>query len=224
MEKDYLTYLQSVAFRDTSYFDHIRHDIIKYACNPGIKTVLSVGCAQGGTEKILIDRYGKTVYGIELNKKAAEVAAKNGVCIIGDDANKIDPSKIKLVFDCIIFADILEHLYDPLDILKRCTTLLREGGIVCISIPNFRHYSVLYSLFIRGLIHYRDAGILDRTHLRITTRKMAIEWLETCGLRLQVVGYIFQGRRYKLLSLLFFKRFDDFIAQQILVIGRKESH
>ena len=212
---------QTAPSNSTNYFSCTRHDIIQHVCDPGIHTVLSVGCAEGNTEKVLINKYGKTVYGIEINQEAREIAEKNGVRIIGDDANKIDSSKVDLVFDCVIFGDILEHLYDPADILKRCTVLLRKGGSVCISIPNFRHYSIFRDLFIRGQIRYRDAGILDKSHLRITTRKMAIEWLETCGLKLQSVEYVFGGRRYKLLSKLFCNMFNDFIATQIILTGKK---
>lgn len=223
MEKECLAISQSATSNDKSYFEYVRHDIIKYVCHPEIKTVLSVGCAYGRTEKVLIDEYGKTVYGIEFNRDAAEVATKNGVYIIGDDANKIDPSKIEHVFDCIIFADVLEHLCDPLDVLMRCITLLKKGGIVCISIPNFRHYSILYGLFFKGGVRYCDAGILDKTHLRITTRKMVLEWLEECDLKLQTVEHICWGRKDKIFSACFFRIFDDILAHQIIVTGRKES-
>lgn len=212
---------ETAASNRTDYFSFTRHDIIRYVCDPGIQTILSVGCAEGNTEKILINKYEKTVYGLELNHDARKTAEKNGVHIIGCDANKIDPSKIDLLFDCIIFADILEHLYDPVDILKRCTALLREGGIVCISIPNFRHYSVLHGLFIKGLIHYQDSGILDRGHLRVTTRKMAIEWLKTCGLKAMTIEHIFWKRRFKVLSAVSFNMINDFIAPQIILVGKK---
>jgi 2-polyprenyl-3-methyl-5-hydroxy-6-metoxy-1,4-benzoquinol methylase len=223
VDKDCSENPQTAALNDISYFQHIRHDLIKYVCHPEIKTILSVGCAYGRTEKVLIDQYGKTVYGVEFDKDAAKVAAKNGVRVIGDDANKIDPSEVKLVFDCIIFADVLEHLYDPFDVLKRCTALLKEGGIVCISVPNFRHYSVLYTLFVKGIVRYRNSGIFDKGHLRITTRKMVIEWLDACGLKLQAVEPVFWGRRNKYLSMLFLNSLSDFIAQQMIVVGRKGS-
>jgi len=221
MARDSVIHPQTGPSKSTDYFSFIRYDVIRHVCGPDIHTILSVGCAKGYTEKVLINQYGKTVYGIELNQNARKTAEENGVHIIGDDANKIDPSKIDLVFDCIIFADILEHLYNPVDILKHCTTLLREGGIVCISVPNFRHYSVLYSLFIRGLIHYRDSGILDKTHIQITTRKMAIEWLRTCGLKLIAVEHIFWQRRFRLLSMVLCNMINDFIAHQVIVTGKK---
>ena len=221
MENDSASQPQAPPSGIVNYFGHTRHDIIRHVCDPDIHTILSVGCAEGNTEKVLINQYGKTVYGIELNQNARKTAEQNGVYIIGDDANKIDPSKIDLVFDCIIFADILEHLYDPAEVLRHWTAFLREGGIVCISIPNFRHFTILYNLFFKGQIRYCDGGILDKTHLRITTRKMAIEWLRICSLKLQTIEHLFWRRKYRLLSICFIDIFKDFIAPQIILIGKK---
>jgi 2-polyprenyl-3-methyl-5-hydroxy-6-metoxy-1,4-benzoquinol methylase len=221
MESDFRNDPQSNSSQERGYFSCVRHDIIRHICTPEIKTILSVGCAYGCTEKVLIQQYGKTIYGIEYDKEALKIARENGVYIIGDDANKINPSKIDMVFDCILFSDVLEHLCDPLDVLKKCLLLLKEGGVICISIPNFRHYSVLHALFFRGAVRYTDGGILDKSHLRITTAKMAKEWLDTCNLKPRTTEYIFWGRRNKWMSSFFLNMLDDFIAHQVIVVGEK---
>ena len=48
--------------------------------------------------------------------------------------------------DCIICADVLEHLRNPYDVLKRFAGLLSESGTIVSSIPNVRHYSILHML------------------------------------------------------------------------------
>ena len=45
-------------------------------------------------------------------------------------------------FDCVVFADVLEHLRDPWAVLRRCREALRSGGHVVASIPNVAYYRV----------------------------------------------------------------------------------
>jgi hypothetical protein len=45
------------------------------------------------------------------------------------------------------------------------------GGRLVASIPNVRHWSILRELVWKKDWHYTDAGILDKTHLRIFTGK-----------------------------------------------------
>ena len=51
-------------------------------------------------------------------------------------------------FDAIVCGDILEHLNEPLLLLRRARAWLRPNGRLIASIPNVRHHSV-----IRGLLN-----------------------------------------------------------------------
>ena len=68
-------------------------------------------------------------------------------------------------FDCVIFADVLEHLVDPWRMLRRAKILLRRDGVIVASIPNVQHSRVLIGLFF-GRWEYEQYGIMDSTHLR----------------------------------------------------------
>ena len=92
-----------------------------------------------------------------------------------------------------------------------------------ISVPNFRYYSVLWQLAIRGHIQYVDAGILDRTHLRITTRRMVVDWLSQVGLHTVSWTYKITRRRDKIISAVCLQLAAEFIARQIIVIGSSQS-
>lgn len=203
------------------YFEQFRSDVIAVVPSDA-KTILSVGCAAGITEVELAKR-GMKVVGIEINPEAAKIARQRGLTILEGNVYEIDVGVAGESYDCIIYADILEHLLDPLEVLKKHIEYLKPGGIVYVSIPNFRHYSVFWQLFMRGHIRYRDAGILDRTHLRITTRKMVLEWFEQVGLGLCSCTYIIYRRRYKLISALLLGLAREFIASQISFVGRKSS-
>ena len=55
----------------------------------------------------------------------------------------IENLQSKRKFDHIIFADVLEHLYDPYKVLKESVALLKDDGTILISIPNISCVVVL---------------------------------------------------------------------------------
>ena len=60
---------------------------------------------------------------------------------------------------------MLEHLYDPWQVLNGMASLLSESGSVIVSLPHAAHSVVLASLYGGGL-EFRESGILDKTHIR----------------------------------------------------------
>ncbi len=202
-----------------SYYDHCRQDILSFIPS-GVRSVLSIGCGAGATEAELVRR-GVKVVGVELDPIAAARARERGIAVIRGDAATVDIEPYG-PFDCIIYADVLEHLTcDPLCVLQRNIESLRPGGTVCISVPNFSHYSVIWQLAVLHHIHYTDAGILDKTHHWWTTRAMAMEWFRGAGLTPVDCRYVIPGRRDRLISACLFGLARDFMAKQVCLVGRK---
>lgn len=85
-------------------------------------------------------------------------------------------------FHTLIFADVLEHLPDPLAALRRYLPYLAPEGDVIVSVPNFRFFLVLWRLALDRWA-YTESGVRDRTHLRIFTRRSLLTLLEAAGLR-----------------------------------------
>lgn len=204
---------------DFSYYENIRKDILTHIPKD-VKCVLSVGCGSGVTEAELIKRNIKVV-GIEINPEAAEMARKQGLIVLEGNALEVDLSQTGYSFDCLVYADVLEHLPDPVAVLRRHVESLQTKGTVIVSVPNFRHYSIFWQLFIRGQIKYVDGGILDRTHLRITTRKMVLHWFDQVGLKPVGISYQMFLRRRKIISACLFGLAKEFISPQIICVGRK---
>lgn len=66
-------------------------------------------------------------------------------------------------FDFIIFADVLEHLTNSEEALRRCRDFLSREGEILVTFPNITHNSVLINLFNEKL-DWNQYGLLDRTH------------------------------------------------------------
>jgi 2-polyprenyl-3-methyl-5-hydroxy-6-metoxy-1,4-benzoquinol methylase len=98
-------------------------------------------------------------------------------------------------FDVILLLDVLEHLVDPWTLVERAHRMLRKNGIIVASIPNIRHYSALVPLLLRNEWELKDAGILDRTHLRFFVKRSAIDLMTSSGLVLEEVRPAVGGGR-----------------------------
>ena len=203
----------------TSYYDFVRKDILNLVPED-VRAVLSVGCGAGRTEEVLV-RKGVRVVGVEINRSAAALARERGVDIIEGDIIQVSLDIPESSFDCVIFPDILEHIIDPVKVMRRVLPKLRENGTVIVSVPNFRHYRVLYDLFVKGEIRYVAAVILDRTHVRITTRKMVLEWFSVLGIDAVRSRYMMRGRFDKILSVCMLGLAREFICTQVAVTGKK---
>ena len=149
---------------------------------PPATRVLEFGCATGYMSEVLKNDLGCTVTGVEISPEAAELAEQHAERVIVGDAEKIDYAA-ELAgeeFDVVLFADVLEHLKQPGDVLRRVRPFVADDGVVVASIPNVAHGSVRLAL-LGGEFRYRDWGLLDDTHLRFFTRASIQDLFEETG-------------------------------------------
>ena len=95
--------------------------------------ILELGCGRG---ELLIGaaNRGWAAYGVEMTEGYAQIAQSKGVQI---ECSSIQECKLlDQRYDLILLAAILEHLYDPVETLKRVRDALRPGGLVFIDVPN----------------------------------------------------------------------------------------
>jgi 2-polyprenyl-3-methyl-5-hydroxy-6-metoxy-1,4-benzoquinol methylase len=173
---------------DHSYYDKSREDVIALIPE-GARNVIDAGCAAGGLGRVLrARRPGVRVRGIEPVAEQAERAraALDDVVVGYFDAETRLPATWPAP-DCIVFADVIEHMVDPWGAVRRACALLAPGGSLVCSIPNVAHWSATLPV-VCGRFDYQDYGVLDRTHLRFFTRRTAIELVESAGLRVQRVA------------------------------------
>ena len=147
------------------------------------KRVLDVGCSTGYLAKAL-GEHANTVSGIEYDQASADKARPFlQDLVVGDlEDPGIYDTFADASFDVIVFGDVLEHLRDPLPVLRRARRLLSPGGSVVISVPNIAHGDVRLAL-LSGRFDYRDTGLLDETHVRFFTRANLDRFLREAGMR-----------------------------------------
>ena len=134
------------------------------------------------------------------------------------------------VYDFVFLNDVLEHMEDPASFLRRLRKSLDSKSTLIISVPNFRNIQILDQL-LRGRIRYEDFGIMDKTHLRIFTRRIAIELLDSAGYDVSLLKpinkdlYIPQPsvavqKFYRALSFCFHSLIPDLFYLQLLIVAR----
>jgi len=162
------------------YFAQPRRDVASLIPH-GAHKVLDVGCGYGALGRLLVSERICAVHGVERNPNAAaHLQGTYERFVLGDVEASVDALREER-YDCIVFADILEHLADPWTTLARYGALLAPEGSIVASIPNVRNFVVLFNLVARGRWTYADAGLLDRTHLRFFTRAEIIRLFGDAG-------------------------------------------
>ena len=126
-------------------------------------------------------------------------------------------------FDTILALDVLEHLKDPWGTVALLDRALKPGGSLVVSVPNLSHYTVLGPLLFRNRFDYRDAGPLDRTHLRWFTKRSAIALATCSGLKLHSVGTDLGNLRNRLLNAATLGLANRFLTIQYKVRALKQS-
>ena len=145
---------------------------------PGSR-ILDVGTSTGHLGKALpASRY--RVFGIEPNAGWADIASGSYDEIFIGTLGEAPHEYIR-AHDLVVCCDVLEHMADPQNQLKRLVQAQNPQTRFIISVPNIAHLWIRLNLLI-GRFDYSDRGILDRTHLRFFTRKGLTRMLETAGL------------------------------------------
>lgn len=124
--------------------------------------VLDIGCGRG----LLLEAFrdlGCECHGLERSdfppvEPGAEIRLHRGSL---DDAG-FSPG----YFDVVVLWHVLEHLHDPFETLRSCARLLRAGGLLSVSVPNFDGFqahcfrSNWFALDLpRHLYHFRLATL-----------------------------------------------------------------
>lgn len=191
--------------------------------------ILDLGCSSGALGQALKARQGAEVVGVEVDGDYAADAAQRLDRVVNADLERLfaegPPADIGR-FDCLIAADVLEHLRDPWWVLRAAATLLDPGGTAVISVPNIRYWETLWQVAVRGTWPRRGEGIFDRTHLRWFTARDAAALMEEAGVPVTEVSPQYrlkpsdwrsadQGRRFARTPL------RPFLVFQYVMAGRR---
>ncbi|WP_338849560.1 tetratricopeptide repeat protein [Massilia sp. W12] len=150
------------------------------------RKVVEVGSSSGVLARAYREQNPACEYvGIEVVQEYAERSRAHCQRVIYGDVEKLPDAEFASLqdADCWVFADALEHLYDPWRLLRRIHDS-RNGAVEVVAcIPNGQHWGV-QSCLNSGRFIYQDAGLLDRTHIRWFTRITILDMFASCGFQI----------------------------------------
>ena len=201
------------------YFAQDRAELVRMLPTP-LGRVLDVGCGEGRTGKSLRAAGATWISGVELDPgPAAAAAAAYDQVFVGPVESELDG--LSGPFDTILLYDVLEHLLDPWELLRRLHGLAATGARVQVSVPNARHWTLLRDLAVRGTFGYTEAEHRDVTHLRWFTRRDLVQLLESTGWSVDGVDFGALRSASRAAARLTRGRSPEFLAYQLSALAHR---
>jgi SAM-dependent methyltransferase len=130
----YQTYWTEEGFNPTRALPRAVQRALEQLAHPGT-ACLDVGCGDGRTEGIWLDRRTRSYIGVDVSRTAVESARTLGL-----DARVIEDASVlpfdSDTFDLVVCLEVLEHLMWPQDAAAEILRVLRPGGALLATVPN----------------------------------------------------------------------------------------
>jgi 2-polyprenyl-3-methyl-5-hydroxy-6-metoxy-1,4-benzoquinol methylase len=141
----------------------------------GLK-VLDIGCAEGEYLRF----FGPGSVGLDLSANNVETAKSKGLEV--NQMNLNNPKLLDEKFESVFMSHILEHVENPIKLLRYANDSLLQGGKLVISVPNEE-----------GLIHLKYPYYTgDGNHLYSFSKNNMFELLKYTGFEIEHFYYDYQ--------------------------------
>lgn len=177
--------------------------------NRNIRTVLDVGCGNGALAKALADD-GLDVAGIDPSESGIANARKLLPAARFECAESgTDPARIPGAdFDAVVSTEVIEHLFQPRQLLDLAFAKLRPNGLLVITTPYHGYLkNLVLALFNRWDFHLSPQW--DGGHVKFWSRRTLAALLSERGF--EVISFAGIGR-------------VPFLWKSMLFVARKRSH
>jgi 2-polyprenyl-3-methyl-5-hydroxy-6-metoxy-1,4-benzoquinol methylase len=158
-------------------------------------SVLDVGGGQGWQLNIVrdIDPRVKFTQVVDFDPGAQDLARENGHEYF---CGRIEDFETDRKFDLVLLLNLIEHVEDPLAILKKIRSILSPKGVVLVKTPNHE------ALDARVFRHKNWGGFHSPRHWVIFTKESFQKIASTAGLKIREFSYT-QGAPFWTTSILF---------------------
>ena len=171
--------------------------------------------------------YGETLEDIGVKNKIKNLIGfdlqepqSSKITFYKEDLNRINLNKYNKQLkdgDLFLFLDTLEHLLNPIDLIKNLASIQKKGSYLVISCPNFKSIRMFFA-YIKGQLPKEKYGYFDETHLHWFTEVQLKNILINNGLKIKKIKFIYS--KNKLLH--FIQRFiPSRLTIQFLIVAER---
>ncbi|MBP0014388.1 MAG: methyltransferase domain-containing protein [Roseofilum sp. SBFL] len=147
------------------------------------RRILDIGCGAGVIGKQIKQIMDCEIIGITNNESEVATSSEWLDKVVLHDLNEIFPRDKLGEFDCIICCHVLEHLYQPQQLLQQIKSSIKSDGILVVALPNILFWKQRLE-FLKGCFRYADDGLTDRTHFRFFDWQTSHQLLKENGYRI----------------------------------------
>lgn len=144
--------------------------------------LLDVGCGAGSVADLARASFQR-VCGCDLSIHALRRASLRGMAVACVDLNAGVLPYRDNSFDCVTCLEVLEHVVDPLRLLKEVRRVLRPQGRLVLTTPNIRYFRNILKLVLEGRFPHTttDTFVWGGGHLHYFTRADLAQLLGEAG-------------------------------------------
>ena len=134
---------------------------------------MDVGCGSGAVVA-LAHQMGWQAEGLELDRAAVAAAHHAGLAVAEGGYERL--FERPLSFDVVLCSHVIEHVHDPIVLLKARHAALRPGGVLLLSTPNVKSdVHGRFGRYWRGLEAPRHLTLFDESSLSSLMRQVGFE-------------------------------------------------
>jgi len=154
--------------------------------------LLDVGCGNGSALQFMKE-LGWHVQGVDFDPKAVQIARNKGLEVrLGGLEAQTYPANF---FDAITMSHLIEHVHDPLSLVRECLRILKPGGHLMMVTPNSESWG--HQKYGGNWMHLdppRHLHIFNEQSLRTLARKAGFEQISVSSTIRDADG-VFLGSR-----------------------------
>ncbi len=166
------------SFEDSPHYDKERFQKILSEIKENY-SVLDIGCGNS----LLGDFLNKNNYyvGLDINTKYINNLHSRGINGLVGSVEHL-PFK-KSTFDFVICTEVLEHVFNPKQVIENIHEILKKNGTAIISVPNIAYWDTRKDLLL-GIFAENKSKFYPPEHIRFFTRDDISRLIDDAGLRI----------------------------------------
>ncbi len=197
-----------------SYYETVHPAVLSTIPN-GARSVLSIGCGWGATEKALAAK-GMRVVAVPLDPVIAADIETEGIEIVPEDFCEASETLKNQRFDCLLLSNVLHLVRDPIEILSSFGHVLSDNGVAVALVPNLSRLPALW----RRISAKEEFGNYEKTGVHFTSPKTAASWFESARMRIEGVVHILPARA-EAVGRLGLGLMDPLLSSEFIVVARR---